>query len=149
MYTPRIGDMFTDDNTHHLTWLLVTTNATVRRDGALVMGRGAAKTLATRFPVLPYTFGSRILAYQHKPYGVILDDATRTGIFQVKYHWANDANLTLILKSVDTLTKIAASTPDETYYLNYPGIGNGRLAKSEVEPLLADLPSNVHIWTFR
>ena len=41
-------------------WIIVTTNGSIRKDGAAVMGRGVAKELAIRYPDFPGTLGAII-----------------------------------------------------------------------------------------
>ncbi|NJO31394.1 MAG: hypothetical protein HC874_30440, partial [Richelia sp. SL_2_1] len=72
------------------------------------------------------------------------------GLFQVKYGWWQEADLDLINYSTDRLIDF---TNDPLYYqsdlridLNFPGIGNGRLNRSKVLPIIEKLPDSVHIW---
>ena len=134
---------------------LVTTNSYIRRDGALVMGRGAAKQLATRFPIrvfqkLPYEFGKRINHLGEYNIIVLTDPDTglRLGAFQVKYHFKDAADLALIERSVDELASIAHERSERKFNVNFPGIGNGKLDYDQVLPLLERLPDNVYVWTF-
>ena len=129
---------------------LVTTNSYIRRDGALVMGRGAAKQLATRFPKLPYEFGKRIKHLDEYNIGVLTDLNTKLnlGAFQVKYHFKDAADLALIERSVDELVSVAHERSERKFNVNFPGIGNGKLDYDQVLPLLERLPDNVYVWTF-
>jgi hypothetical protein len=88
-------------------------------------------------------------------YGIVFydwpheDDANdiTIGLFQVKDHWANKATLELIATSVDILRKLAKTDwKDKKISLNFPGIGNGKLDRKDVLPLLHKLPDNVTIW---
>jgi hypothetical protein len=127
--------------------VLVTGNSFIKKDGSLVMGRGAAKQLASLYPNLPYQLGTKISAFtKNGVYGVILVDDL--GVFQVKYHFKDNARRDLITKSSEQLCFLANILPEETIFLNYPGIGNGRLNKNVVSPILEMLPDNVHVWTF-
>lgn len=147
MYTPRIGNMFTMANTEPI---FVTTNSFVKKSGHLVMGRGAAAQACRIWPSCNLYFGREILrAKLHLGfYGLMYNPEWKLGIFQVKHFWGNDAYTKLIAESASILKDWAACY-GQPVHLNYPGIGNGRLTRADVEPLLADLPSNVHIWTFR
>jgi hypothetical protein len=131
--------------------VLVTTNSYIRRDGALVMGRGAAKQLANLYPDVPYEFGRRV-GCSLAQYGLFWMGQTAMrpalGAFQVKWHFKEQANLDLILDSSRMLKDVAQKCADSRIDMNYPGIGNGRLSYDIVDPLLQDLPDNVHIWTF-
>lgn len=129
---------------------MITTNPIIRRDGAVVMGRGIAKEAKDLFPTLPYDFG-KVLQAQTKPRNV-----GRIGIykhtpifyFMVKNHWAQPAQLKIIEQSVVELNELLSAQPDITIALNFPGIGNGGLDRKDVLPLLNHLADNVHIWEY-
>jgi hypothetical protein len=146
------GDMFsTVGNYGYLHALLVTTNSYIRRDGALVMGRGAARTAALRWPGLPYELGKRIEHLSEYNIGLLSqtnEPRFSIGAFQVKFNFADAADLDLIARSANELAKLATERHDWRFDMNYPGIGNGRLSLAAVDPLLESLPDNVHIWTF-
>jgi len=142
--------------------LLVTTNATLKGDGSLVMGRGAARECTTRFPGCQFDFGKCVNYYQlSKPvdpdYGILLlpnyvslngKDHIVLGIFQVKRFWGEKASLRLMAKSAEMLYRLAVKEwKDYKIALNFPGIGNGGRYKAEVWPLVHDLPDNVELWT--
>jgi len=139
------GDMFTG----RCDVLLVTTNAVVRNDGRLVMGRGAARTAVLKYPKCDLVFGSMVRDFGPN-YGVLYyapKPDLRLGIFQVKQHWADKADLHLIQRSVDVLRSTCTNLwKNRSVRLNFPGIGNGRLTEEQVLPLLRDLPDNVTIW---
>jgi hypothetical protein len=142
-------------------WFLITTNPIRRKDGAVVMGRGMAKQAADRFPKLPYHFG-QVLDTVNKnpvphyvgtigrywldghPYGV------KVGYFMVKDHWRNPASLDIIKRATGQLITCLDPPPftHERVDLNFPGIGNGKLKREDVLPLLEELPDNVHVWEY-
>lgn len=131
---------------------MITTNPIKRKDGAVVMGRGIAKQAKDRFPNLPYRFGQvrdpAVVGYQGlTPTGVIgrFDDQ-RIGFFMVKDHWRQPAKLDIIEDSVSDLSEWAHHF--ERIDLNFPGIGNGKLTREDVLPLLLKLPDNVHVWEY-
>ena len=138
------GDMFSVFNiSDHF---LITTNAIIKKNGGLVMGAGIAKTCRDRWPGLDVKLGTAIK--QNGPeYGVIL--GRKLGIFQVKHHFKDAADLELIAASARKLAVIAAAQKDERFDLNFPGIGNGKRSYAEVKPLLDILPDNVYVWTFK
>ena len=144
------GDMWSKLGTVKV--LLVTTNSTVRRDGHLVMGRGAALEATQKWSDLPFFLGSVI---KDKPeYGVLIAPSnhsfltwgTYIGAFQVKHHWRDDASLNLISMSTSRLTILAETFPNWMFVMNYPGIGNGRLDRSDVSQIIKYLPDNVEVW---
>ena len=129
---------------------LVTTNSYIRKDGALVMGRGAAKQLAVMYPRLPYLLGDRIEHLGEYNVGVLTDKSTglSLGAFQVKFNFADAADLDLIQRSADELHRLAVED-GRVFHVNFPGIGNGRLAYDDVLPIMEALPDNVCVWTFK
>lgn len=131
---------------------LITTNPIVRKDGACVMGRGIAKEAAVKFPELPYDFGKLLLekAVDYEPYKLCLVigkyDNQLIGNFMVKHHWQEPASLDVIASSVQITARGAPAY--SRIDLNFPGIGNGKLKREEVLPLIEQLPDNVHVWEY-
>lgn len=134
--------------------IVVTGNATVRGDGALVMGRGAAREARDAYPGIDLAFGHAIREWRKKhgpgmPYALLLADkaGTKIGLFQVKWHWADAADLELIATATEELRTFALTIWREyRIALNFPGIGNGRLARADVLPVISRLPDNVSIY---
>ena len=150
--TLRRGDMWEYSDA---SLFLFTGNASVRTDGCLVMGRGAALQAQRRFPNCNQTFGQLIRLHQRKfglgiPYGVILHPDICLGVFQVKWDWNRDASIDLIRFSVDALIPIAEQYQSRKKIVacNFPGIGYGGLYREDVLPLLKPLPRNVEIWEY-
>jgi len=138
---------------------LFTGNAMVRNDGAVVMGRGAAKQVRDTYPHVQYALGKKLFknpitnlvfvqtGSQHTQLSLLPSQTNQwIGWFKVKYHWAEPADLDLIYESTSCLTGIATKRPDITFHMNYPGVGNGRLTDADVAPLLSVLPDNVIIY---
>jgi len=133
--------------------ILVTTNSYINRNRQLVMGRGFASCMASKFPEIKEIAGERIGHLSR--YGVInipkiicSVNASRIDIalFQVKYHFKDNADLDLVKFSTMMLRIWAYIEKDKEFFLNYPGIGQGKLDKSLVEPIVSKLPDNVTIW---
>ncbi len=146
MPTYEFGDMWSAWDDADL--FLITTNATIKNNGALVMGRGIAKEARDRFPGLDFALGRAVLERGSHYYLLISPSwpAKKLGLFQVKCDFARPADMKLIQLSATALHKWCAVHPFAQVHLNYPGIGNGHLLIDQVAPLLAELPSNVHIW---
>jgi hypothetical protein len=132
---------------------IITTNPVVRNDGACVMGAGIAKQFAQRFPNGPFDLGQEIILHERADY--VLDygaigtyDGQLVQFFMVKDHWGNPAKLRIIRDSARRLREVARHHRDQRYDLNFPGIGNGKLTKEEVLPMIEDLPDNVHVWEY-
>lgn len=129
---------------HPFTKILITTNSYVRKDGHLVMGRGAASRLKDLEPGMPARFGNRIGHLEF--YGILFDEFSNYGILQVKRHFKDPAELELIKGSMTMLKVTAALNPHITYRVNYPGIGFGQLTESEVRPRIENnIPPNLFI----
>lgn len=141
--TGNMWDVF--DEVDHF---VITTNAIIKANGAVVMGAGIAKQVRDRFPGIDVEIGQAI--QEHKSggfYGCII--GKKLGVFQVKYHFKHRALPELISNSARMLADHARAHPERTYALNYPGIGNGKITVREVEPYLRQLPDNVQIWTYQ
>lgn len=133
--------------------LLFTANAAVTHMGKLVMGRGAALAVRDRYPDVDRVLGGWIQR-RGDPYGIAwfspLVGALTIGAFQVKHHWQDAADLRLIASSADILWRLALQHwQRKKISLNFPGIGNGRLRRSDVLPLLERLPDNVSVWELK
>ena len=129
---------------------LITANATIKRNGALVMGRGLAREARDRVPGLDLDAGRLIQRIQTSTqlggrYGLAILRAPY-GLFQVKFHYRNTARPDLISLSVSMLKRLLWAHSDWRVDLNFPGIGNGKLDYLSVLPLVSVLPDTVHIW---
>ena len=161
----RFGDMFEDD----CDITVITTNASKKVNGEIVMGRGAAKRATELYPHIAHDFGmclpddrrvpatkdSEIPSYIY-PYGFFVTNTInkenlicRMGAFQVKYGWWQQASLELIEISTVLLNTFARDNSTFRINMNYPGIGNGWLKIEDVAPLLETLPDNVNVWRWK
>ena len=133
--------------------LLFTANSYIDSKGRLVMGKGFAREVKERFPGIEEVFG-RNLPHLGE-YGLFIIPSpqpamvTAIGAFQVKHHFRDPADLTLIQKSIDDLQIEALKHPYLTYFLNFPGIGAGglgRYKKKILESMRQKLPGNVIVF---
>lgn len=143
-----VGNLFSS----HDDYIFVTTNSFVKKNGNLVMGRGAALELARLRPDVPSIFGGAVLHLCGNlgKYGVfwslIRYDAVSPfyGAFQVKYNWYENADLELIRFSTEELNRhVQGVLEGSTISVNFPGIGNGNLKYEDVLPIIEILPDNV------
>lgn len=144
----KFGNMWnTYDNADNF---IITTNSYIKNNGALVMGAGIAKQARDKKNGIDKYFGNLIEKEcgHLGVYGTIIPNKTKIGLFQVKKHFKNKADLSLIINSMNQLRAYAEIFNDEEIHLNYPGIGNGKLKICEVEPIIQHLPDNVNIWRF-
>jgi hypothetical protein len=131
---------------------MITTNPIIRKDGAVVMGRGIAAQAKERYPTLPYDFADQLKnlhpEVDQRNVGFIGKyEETSIYWFMVKNHWKEEASLNIIRESVFQL-QYGFDWRDIRVDLNFPGIGNGRLNRQSVLPLLKELPDNIHIWEY-
>ena len=130
---------------------VITTNSTLRADGALVMGRGIAGRRATAFPRHRCCSGPGYRSdirqrWRLRPAGQPIMADRQTGCLQVKRDWRDTAALDLIRRSTALLVTWCSAHPDSQVHLNLPGIGNGRLSRDVVIPIISALPETVTIW---
>lgn len=144
------GELFTRPKDPGI--IVVTANNTIKQDGCLVMGAGAALDASVRIPALPKEAGEQILMLHGRTedYGFIVvrePVGVKTGIalLQTKRYFNDPSKLTLVGFSLYKLMLHAWEHPGWNYRLNFPGIGYGKLDRATVLPLLMDLPENITI----
>jgi hypothetical protein len=114
-------------------WIGITTNGSVRKDGACVMGRGIASEAAQKYPHLPYIVGSAILNSGNRVY--VLNEYKIITI-PVKHHWKETADLKLIEESIKQLVNWANNPYKHgKFYIPRAGCGNGKLDWENVKPI--------------
>lgn len=118
-------------------WRGITTNGFVKNNGDAVMGRGAALQAARRWPWLPAKIGAGIR--EHGRTAMLVFSQHRLFTFPVKYHWADNADLELIVSSATQLDRLARRHPEHTFVLGRPGCGNGKLQWAHVRRMIAPL----------
>lgn len=133
------------------TMVVITTNSIVKGNGALVMGAGAARQVRDKVPGIDKECGSAIIARKERDtfarnqdmYGFLeVRPWTRPGkggfgIFQVKRHFKSEAQIDLINYSCQTLSQWMRGNEFKCpVRMNFPGIGNGKLKREKVEPIL-------------
>ncbi len=131
----------------------ITINGTFKANGELVMGAGIAKEAKERMPGIERIISTQFRTYcMREPYSLpavlASSKSQMLGLFQVKHHFAEPASLELIKRSAVQLFRYIASYPKMTVCLNFPGIGNGKLNKDEVFPIVNLLPNNVEVWEY-
>lgn len=111
-------------------WIVITTNGSIKKNGACVMGRGVAFQASQRFPNLPYLLGEQIRRYGNQTFAF---PQYRILTFPVKFNWWEKADLKLIGISCQQL---ARSKVNSGIYMVRPGVGNGKLDWKDVKPVL-------------
>ncbi len=125
---------------------ICTGNSYITKEHKVVMGRGAALEVRDNFPSIDLIFANNITHLTD--YSLIMNLGWRIGLFQVKYHFRDAADLGLIQNSTKALAEVARAFPQTTFDMNYPGIGNGKLQNKEsiIQSMLEALPNNVHVF---
>jgi hypothetical protein len=139
--------------------IVVTTNSTLKNNGALVMGRGAALDLKNKVPDIDLEIGERILDFsgvKHELYEECVYNFLEIrspyrhgkagiGIFQVKKNFKASADLSLIATSCIGLKRWMTLNPKVRVQMNFPGIGAGHLEYDNVLPVLRSFFKDVNL----
>jgi hypothetical protein len=133
--------------------IVVTSHASVKKDGRLFLVDGLELEAAKRIPNIDLQCGNLVLAHAvDNVYGFIPIRPSHPekrivgfGIFQAKKQWNEPANPELIKYSMECLRQYAAENSNLKIRMNFPGIGQGGLTVEEVAPLLLPLPPTVTV----
>ena len=112
-------------------------------DGSLVMGAGAARSLATRLPGIARDLGWAICTsgtrrLDHWVYGLAVAESGPhlAGAFQTKGHWVHPASPELITLAARKLRDYLEQHPGLRAHLAFPGVGLGGLPIQRVARIL-------------
>jgi len=129
---------------------IFTANSYLKTNGALVMGAGAAKAVRDIYRGIDIRLGVKI---KNKcghlgEYYFLWDRSTEylIGALQVKHSYADKADMSLVLKSLDTLNRLGRDRPNINFHCNFPAIGNGGLAYEDILPVLELMSDNIYIY---
>ena len=113
-------------------WIVVTTNAEIRKDGKAVMGKGIAYQAAQKFPDLPLKLAKHV-----QNFGNILKIWPEYGIitYPTKWYWGDDSDLILIKNGAIKLIH-SPELYGSNIYLPRLGCGCGNLHWEEVKTIL-------------
>ena len=158
------GDMWSQWGKCDL-WLF-TGNSYITKKKELVMGRGLALAVKKRYPDIPRLIANSIGAPRFRAgdmagnainvawsiYGVskiVYEQANGyVGVFQVKQHFRDKAQLALIGHSTLVLQEQIRQHGFERIDMNFAGIGYGGLERTHVLPIISELPDCVHVWEY-
>lgn len=123
--------------------ICITSNGTIKANGACVMGAGIAKVFRDSIPGLDLELGKKIR--QNGNVVNLLGKISRTLLFSfpVKHQWFENADIELIKASLIKLNREIEIFDLKNVALPRPGCGNGKLdwekdVKPVIEPLLSD-----------
>jgi hypothetical protein len=154
----RTGNIWTT-RTDVYSWLAITTNSFIKKDGTLAMGAGIAKEALEKYPDIDKLFGEKIqkLCNPLAFYGVVNVPKYNLFALQTKYHFKDGSTIELIKRSIGKLKVLVSYLVLENIdyafnnleiHIPFPGIGYGGLnPKIVYENCLKDLPDNYIIWT--
>ena len=125
---------------------LFTGNPVKKNNGAIVMGRGAAKMVRDFYPGIDQEFGRLIKDGSDRLRFHVISEGQELGWFCVKDHWAANANAVIVYESAVALRDIARKFPHITFHMNFPAIGNGHLDFIQVREICKVLPDNVLLY---
>lgn len=150
----KYGDMFEKLEPNN-NLFVITTNSFIKKDGCLVMGRGAAKKLSDRFSGIAKFAGKYIAKfkkeYKHEDYlfFTLKYEHRLLGFLQVKRFFKENSDLRLIRESIGHMNQFVETAPwIKEINMNYPGIGYGGLEKKAVKPLLKVLGKRFVVWQY-
>lgn len=139
----KTGNIWTYQERDPESWVGITTNGFVKRTGECVMGRGVALEAAKRYPHLPKQLGDRITndieVYRDRRPRVNTFPLEQIFAVPVKYHFALNADIDLIVASITDLVLFVKTLRIERVYLVRPGCGNGQLTWDSVKPCIQQL----------
>lgn len=145
----EIGDLFDYKYRKGKIITIMTTSSTIKNNGELVMGNGAAQEAKRNFPGIALDAGNAIKSMlkisAFRGYGFIFIKP-QIGIFQVKQYFKSDAELELIQFSTHILLAYANQLTTYKFNMNFPGIGRGNLREKDVMPIVRKLPNNVTLF---
>lgn len=115
-------------------WVVIPTNGSLDRKGALVMGAGLAKEAKEKDPGIEMELGD---IRKKTGLRVVAKKKTRMIFLPTKYQWHDKmASIGLIKRSLKELRKIADKDNLTAVYLPRIGCGLGRLQWSQVKGIL-------------
>jgi hypothetical protein len=112
----------------------ITTNGVINTHNMNVMGKGVALEAKNLFPNLPRDVAKHI-SNNGNVVGFFPNYKLFT--FPTKDYWWEKSSLQLIEDSAIALSALVTQLKFTEVYMPCPGIGNGKLTKSQVEPLIS------------
>lgn len=149
------ADILAPVNLHYYDIICFTSNAVIKKNGALVMGAGVAKAFRDTFKGIDLDAGDKVGYAGNKCQFIGWTDdygyKTNTAIvaFPTKSHWRDPSDIALIEKSARELIEIIDGNGMKRVALPKPGCRNGGLdwiyVKSVIEPIFDDRITIVYL----
>lgn len=118
--------------------IVVTTNGSLRKNGANIMGGGCALEAALKFPWLPHELGRRIQRKGNNVHVFHYDSDMALVTFPTKENVRHNSILPLIIRSTDQLVEYAEDYVWNKIVMPRPGCGLGGLKWDDVKPILEE-----------
>lgn len=148
-----VGDIF--NHLEDFDAVVVTTNGFVKSNGRCVMGAGIAKQVRDKIRDTDLQLGRYIKQYGNRVFNLGHYTKKKGTIsfnlisLPVKHNWWEDADVDLIAKSLSQLIELVDKLELTKVAVPYPGIGNGKLSKDVVAPLLEVLDDRFIVCTLK
>jgi len=126
-----LWELYTSLDEHEA--IAIPTNGTVKNNGDAVMGKGLALEAAKRCRELPQKLGVKLRVSGNVPYYF---QEYKVVTFPTKNDWTCKADLDLIRRSCGQLNQLIELNKLTRVYVPKVGCGNGRLAWTDVRPML-------------
>lgn len=124
----------------------ITTNGTIKKNGAGVMGRGCAREAVLRHPGIEDTLGQSLRL--HGNHVAKLLDEPHIIAFPVKHNWWEEADPILIMRSLVELYQYANLNELESVAMPRPGCGNGKLDWAHIYHLVKWLDDRFTVYHY-
>ena len=119
--------------------MTVTTNGIIKTNGLAVMGRGIAKAVDDRYHVSG-KLARHLQTCGNIPCDLGIYDGFHVLSFPTKYHWQDDSDIDLIIRSARGLVGIADNLHLKRVFMTPPGCANGHLDwENLVKPAIKDI----------
>lgn len=148
-----VGDIF--NHLEDFDAVVITTNGFVKSNGRCVMGAGIAKQARDKIRDTDLQLGRYIKQYGNRVFNLGHYTKKNGDIsfnlisLPVKHNWWEDADVDLIAKSLSQLIELVDKLELTKVAVPYPGIGNGKLSKDVVAPLLEVLDDRFIVCTLK
>ena len=117
--------------------VVITTNGTIKSNGACVMGRGCALEATKLFPGIARALGRQIAEHGNHAGRIPMYNIGRKLVsFPVKHAWYEKASIELIERSARELVELADLWKGCSFVMPRPGCGNGHLDWADVRPVI-------------
>jgi len=120
-----------------------TSNGSIKKNGALIMGAGVAKQFRDRFPGMDITAGQKVKKNGNRCQVIETFKIEKRFLsvlaFPTKHSPWEDSDIELIRKSAQQIVEIADANSWKKVLIPAPGVNNGNLRWVDVRPVLEEI----------